>query len=130
FKTPSSKHAINDISRGIKAQKELQKLTLILEECTLSDLEISGIADGISHQHKLSHIHICLKDNKGIISPGLIELFRSLRDLPLIRTLYLDLSGIPHLNDQSLRGLLDVLSKNIALENLGFLISECKNLTD
>jgi len=130
YKTVSAKKAINEISQSLKSQKSLEELVLSFEDCGLGDLELSGVADGISSQKNLKHIQICLKENKGIVNPGIIELFKTLRDIPTLKKLFIDLSGIPHLNDQSLRGFIEIVNRVPNLTALGLLLSECKNLTD
>ena len=99
FKTLSSKVAINEISKGIKTQKYLEDLTLMLQECGLTDIELSAIADSISDLGKIKFFKISIKDNWNIICPGIVELFKSLRDLNNLTSLYLDFTGIKQLSD-------------------------------
>ncbi len=53
---------------------------LDLEECGLTDLEVSAIAEGLEKKGRLRRLYLNLRENRHIVCPGFIELFKAVRE--------------------------------------------------
>ena len=72
----------------------LEKVWLDFEDCGLSDLEVSAIAEGLEKKSRLRRVYVNLKDNRHIVCPGFIELFKALKENVAMKSMYIDISGI------------------------------------